>query len=205
MVGVNETLFFCDDNFSQIKKYLIDLGFKSIGDGFGLFNCILFVNQKYPNLVDYLEIEKFTINYNFPTLLLNTEGSNNSKLLVSAVDDDHSFFSGPAMEEVDVNFQDLNGNTALMLAAAHITHYPLQILLKQADLDFSKQNINGCTALMVAAAQGNAIIVNRILDHPEGFKTINMVNNIGCDAEKIAERVRSFEIVEYIKSKKKGS
>ncbi len=205
MVGVDETLFFCDDNFSQIKKYLTDEGFKNIGDGFGLFDCVLFINHRYPDLTDYLEIENFTINYNFPILLLNTGEENNSKLLLSSINCDHSFFSSSAMQQVDVNFHDLNGNTALMLAAAHDAHYPLEVLIQQTGLDFSKQNLNGCTALMIAAASGNTVLLHKIIDHPEGLKTINMVNNIGCDAEKIAELCRSFEIVEYIKFKKQGS
>ena len=73
-------------------------------------------------------------------------------------------------EGIDVNVQNFEGYTALMLASMYGYADVVELLLEQEGIDVNAQNSNGYTALMWASRFGHTDIVKLLLEH------INKVN-----------------------------
>ncbi len=124
--------------------------------------------------------------------------SNSGEAKINNHDSFHQFYFNP---EVNVNYQDKNGNTPLMVAIQHDCNYQFVKLLQVPHLNLSLQNRNGCTALMGAAALGRTPYVCRILNDPRGLATVNMVNHLDMNIEEIATLTRSLDIADLIRLK----
>ena len=84
----------------------------------------------------------------------------------------------------DINAQDSNGNTALILAVMRKQIELVKFLLK-VGVNVNKQNNNGNTALMFAASGNHSEIVNILLDHNAD---VNIINNSGHKALSYAQK-----------------
>lgn len=181
------------------KEYLKARGFRSYFDGIGLFKHVLFINPCMDiSKPDPLFIEVFNTPVPSPLVPNNI----NSILMYEAIKGDHSVFHEvPTDERLDINYQDSNGNTALMLAIANDRQYPAKKILQHPKLDLAVQNKNGCTALMIATLRKNTIL-EFLLEDPRCLATIDIANNLGMTPQETAELLRLEDIVELLNVKK---
>lgn len=178
------------------KEYLNAQGFRSYFDGVSLFKHVIFINKRMKNSkMD----SQFLRDFNTPDPSPMLPGNAGSELIYAAGKGDQAFHE---LTKIDINYQDANGNTALMSAIAHDHLYAVIKLLQQAHLDPGLQNKNGCTALITAAALGRAHVAQLLLDDPRAMSTVDIVNNMGMDAQETARLVRAAEIADLIHSKK---
>lgn len=181
----------------DLEKYLSDHRFRSLFAKSSLFDNALFIHEKLSSL-NFLH--KAT-----PVMSPLIKTDINSRILYGAWHNDHTLFHNLNSSKIKINYQDSQGNTALMLAAACNSEYPLRKLLQQKGLDVSLQNKNGFTALMIAAAMGNVACVRLLLQDDRVLATVNIKNNEGMTAQEIAHWVRSDEIANLIGTRIKGS
>ena len=195
-----------DPSLRESKEYLKSKGFRVYFDGVSLFKHQLFVHES----IDNFKIDiQFLKDFNTPVLSPLLPGNDESQLIYEAVKDNHKAFHTIATSHtitttktLNINYQDANGNTALMVAVAHDSQYPLKKLLQNPDIDFTLRNKNGCTALIIAAALSRAYMAQLLLDDPRGMATVNMVNKARMSAEESARLVRAAEIADFIDAKK---
>lgn len=83
-------------------------------------------------------------------------------------------------QEINLNYRDKMGNTALMFAASHGHMNIAQILIQQSGVDINAQNREGETALMHAIYRDHDAITQLLLDMPG--VNINLKNNDGFTA-----------------------
>ena len=69
-----------------------------------------------------------------------------------------------ALKEINVNFQDKNGQTALMLASENGRWSVVNRLLDCKEIDLNLQDKHGQTALMLASENGRWCVANRLID-----------------------------------------
>lgn len=182
-----------------IKTFLKTNGFVSFCDGFDLTNSVLFINEKIHN--HYTRLQSQLIDN--LSLIDSVDNDISSKLIYAAFKNNHASFNHLSFKD-DINYQDRNGNTALMVAVAYGHSYPLRKLMQQHNLDFSRKNNAGNTALMISVLARRPEITDLILSDPKGLATVSMVNNFGMDVEEMAKLMRAFEFVDLIHTKKYG-
>lgn len=101
-------------------------------------------------------------------------------------------------QEINLNYRDKMGNTALMFAASHGHMNIAQILIQQSGVDINAQNNEGETALMHAIYRNNDAIMQLLLEMP-GIN-INLKNNEGITAADVAiKKNKKHPIFEKIK------
>ena len=97
-------------------------------------------------------------------------------------------------KDVDINIQDENGVTALMLASQNGHHQIVELLLKE-HADINQQNENGVTALMVASLIGHHQVVKLLL---KVHSDINTQNENGWTALMVASFNGHHQVVELL-------
>ena len=98
----------------------------------------------------------------------------------------------------DINYQDEQGNTALMLASKVGHHQVVQFLLIKVP-DINIQNNNGWNALMAACCYGNHQVVNELLLTIDS--DIDIQNNDGVTALMFASGNGHHQVAELLLSK----
>ena len=97
-------------------------------------------------------------------------------------------------KHVDINIQDKNGLTALMLASRNGHHHVVKLLLKE-NADINTQKKHGGTALMVASESGHHQVVEILLkEHAD----INLQTKSGLTALMLASQNSHTKIVEQL-------
>ena len=109
-----------------------------------------------------------------------------------------SFFSQLA---TDINYQNEEGNTALMLASEGGHYHVVKLLLLNKDINISIQDNNGVTALMTACRNGHHQVVELLLSKDPD---INIQNNDGWTALMFASSNGHHQVVELLLSKDPG-
>jgi ankyrin repeat protein len=98
--------------------------------------------------------------------------------------------------EIDVNVQNKNGKTALMLAANNKETEVVKLLLKAPGMDVNIQDKDGDTVLMYSAMYGCESIVKLLLDAP-GID-VNVQNKNGMTALMWAANNKETEVVKLL-------
>ena len=97
-------------------------------------------------------------------------------------------------KDVDINIQDENGETALMLASQNGHHQIVELLLKE-HADINQQNENEWTALMIASQNGHHQVVELLLkEHAD----INTQEKDGWTALMLASQNGHHQVVELL-------
>ena len=99
---------------------------------------------------------------------------------------------------IDMNYQNKQGNTALMLASEGGHYHVVKLLLLNKDLNINIQDNNGVTALMFASGNGHHQIVELLLSKDPD---INIQNNDGWTALMAACHFGHHQVVELLLSK----
>lgn len=99
-------------------------------------------------------------------------------------------------EDLNVNFQDILGETALMSAASWSREGVVKILLERHDLNINLKDCKGQTALMSAASKGREGIVKILLEHHD--LNMNLQDNEGQTALMHAAKRGRLEIVKTL-------
>jgi len=91
------------------------------------------------------------------------------KLFILAAEEGHlkivkSVLNDP---DIDINYKDDLGFTALMCAAEQGHKEVTKLLLSRSDIKINMQNNKGATALMQAAKNGHKEVVKQFLNHPD--------------------------------------
>ena len=102
------------------------------------------------------------------------------------------FFSQLA---ADINYQNEEGNTALMLASEGGHYHVVKLLLLNKDLNINIQKSNGMIALMFACANGHYQVMELLLS-----KDINIQDNNGWTALMFASCYGHHQVVELFLS-----
>ena len=98
-------------------------------------------------------------------------------------------------KELDVNIQDLRGQTALILATTHCynndgtTTRLIGKLLERRDIDVNCQDKNGWTALMLATFHGKYSVVKMLLSRDDIDRT-----SYDEDEERLGEPLASLDL-----------
>ena len=95
----------------------------------------------------------------------------------------------------DINYQNEQGNTALMLASEGGQYHVVKLLLLHKDLNINIQNNTGMTALMLASCYGHHQVVELLLSKDPD---INIQNNDGWTALMLASRYGHHQVVELL-------
>ena len=98
----------------------------------------------------------------------------------------------------DINYQNEEGNTALMLASEGGHYHVVKLLLLNKDINISIQDNNGVTAMMTACHNGHHQVVELLLSKDPD---INIQNNDGWTAFMLASRNGHHRVVELLLSK----
>ena len=100
------------------------------------------------------------------------------------------------LQKVNVNAQDVHGETALMLAITHNRMNVAEKLLQNPDIDINAQSPLGYTALMYAVNRDNAKMVEKLINHPD--INVNQQNRTGYTALSLASFNVFPDVVEKI-------
>ena len=97
-------------------------------------------------------------------------------------------------KDLDINIEDENGETALMLASQNGHHQIVELLLKE-HANINQQNENEWTALMIASHNGHHQVVELLFkEHAD----INTQNKNGWTALMIASQNGDFQVVKLL-------
>ena len=99
---------------------------------------------------------------------------------------------------IDLNYQNKQGNTALMLACEGGHYHVVKLLLLNKDLNINIRNNNGVTALMIASHNGQYQVVELLLSKDPD---INIQDNDGWAALMLASCNGHHQVVELLLSK----
>ena len=95
--------------------------------------------------------------------------------------------------DIDIDFQDANGNTAFMIACKNNFTEIAEILIENgAEIDIKNKDKN--TALMISCEKGYIEITNMLLERAN----LTCVNNIGDTALHRASRFQNIEIIQLL-------
>ena len=98
----------------------------------------------------------------------------------------------------DINYQNEEGNTALMLASEGGHYHVVKLILRNKDLNINIQHNDGWTALMGACLTGHHQVVELLLSKDPD---ISIRNNDGWTALMTASRYGHHQVVELLLSK----
>lgn len=97
--------------------------------------------------------------------------------------------------KVNINVQDKDGCTALMIASSHGCMNIVQLLLQMPTINVNAQNKNGETALILAS-EGNQNIVRLLLQHPK--INMNIQDDTGSTALIVASKYGHEDIIQLL-------
>lgn len=99
-------------------------------------------------------------------------------------------------KEVNINYQNSKGDTALMLATDLQDVDVFRLLINVEQIDIKKSNLKGDTPLIVAASHDNEEIISTLLKCKEA--DIYAKNKLGCNAVHVACINGNKEILQII-------
>ena len=153
---------------------------------FGIFQMT--INDQ--TIIDRVENDKFSFEESFLvaiTNIIDIDGIEYKDMVL--------LFSQLA---TDINYQNEEGNTALMLASEGGHYHVVKLLLLNKDLNINIQHNDGWTALMGACLTGQHQVVELLLSKDPN---INIQNNDGWTALMFGSRYGHYQVVKLLLSK----
>ena len=138
--------------------------------------------------------EDENVNFCFEESLLYTIKNINN---IDGIEYESMFFLSFQLA-INMNYQNKQGNTALMLASEGGHYNVVTLLLLNKDLNINIQNNNGVTALMFASDSGHHQVVEQLLSKDPD---INIQVNDGLTALMLASRNGHHQVVGLLLSK----
>ena len=93
----------------------------------------------------------------------------NMNILINAVQEGNTdmVYTLLKRHDIDINYRNDNGNTALIEAAIKGDTELVKMLMEHPDIDINSRNLEGDTALIEAVWNNKEVIVSMLLEHPD--------------------------------------